>query len=827
VTIEVAKLLADRAEDVCRYLLPNGHRKGREWKAGSVDGEAGDSLGVVLAGDKAGVWADFAAGESGDLIGLWQQTRRVDVATAFREAEDWLGIEPRTNGHARPRVAIPAPSHVHPQLGAPSRTWAYTDAYGGILGYVNRYDPPGSRKELRPQTFRDGAWTWKGFDEPRPLYGLERLAARPDAPVLVVEGEKAADAAQELLPGMVAVTWSGGAQAIGKADLAPLRGRVLKLWPDADAPGIEAMRKLAERLDQPCRIIDVEGMSEAWDAADALADGWDSARVQAWAKPRMTEWFPEPKQELEIEVPHETIDLVSAYAPDMIEEHPEPTNLFDKAPLPKLEPRMLPPSLSNFIFDQSQIIGSDPCILAISALVACAAVTSDSLKLQPKQFETGWKECARLWGAFVGDPSVKKTPPLNRATSHLRRLDLQFAEAGEEAVRRYKIAKRVYDAQEKRYIDASAKNQHPQPLPDPPERPAIRRLIVQDATIEAVADVLSDNPQGVLVLFDELSGFFGSMDAYRAQEGKDRSFWLESYNGGPRRIDRIRREARSVPNLSTCILGGIQPAAIRDKAKGMVEDGLLQRFMIVVAESGDAVGEDRRQDIEAAATYRAILDWLSTCEGDPEHPLEFDAGAREVLRRIELQLHEFTRLDRLPMRMRYQLGKWSGLFCRLCLTYHAIACAALGEPVNGQINTFTAERVESLLFEFLFWHLKHFYEDILGDSTGEIDLMHKVARWLIAAAPARFTNWHIAKGVSAWRNAGWTTRRAIMDRLDVCGWVEQAPRGRGSTNLAWNLNPRVHESFGHLAEAEQKRREQAREAIMGSADDKREQAEYE
>jgi len=675
---------------------------------------------------------------------------------------------------------------------------------------------------------------------------LDELARRPDAPVLVVhipadiDGTAQLAAAERLYSGMVVMPLHG---AMAHAEA--IRGRDVVLWPWRGLSSEYALlRGLARGMKAQAsrfRVV-APDLDDARGPADL--NGHDPV---AWAKSVLiepathelaelnAEWFgdggpletePEDLREEDM-VPRGTVELVSAYAPAMIEEHPEPTNLFDKAPLPKLEPRMLPPSLSNFIFDQSQIIGSDPCILAISALVACAAVTSDSLKLQPKQFETGWKECARLWGAFVGDPSVKKTPPLNRATSHLRRLDLQFAEAGEEAVRRYKIAKRVYDAQEKRYIDASAKNQHPQPLPDPPERPAIRRLIVQDATIEAVADVLSDNPQGVLVLFDELSGFFGSMDAYRAQEGKDRSFWLESYNGGPRRIDRIRREARSVPNLSTCILGGIQPAAIRDKAKGMVEDGLLQRFMIVVAESGDAVGEDRRQDIEAAATYRAILDWLSTCEGDPEHPLEFDAGAREVLRRIELQLHEFTRLDRLPMRMRYQLGKWSGLFCRLCLTYHAIACAALGEPVNGQINTFTAERVESLLFEFLFWHLKHFYEDILGDSTGEIDLMHKVARWLIAAAPARFTNWHIAKGVSAWRNAGWTTRRAIMDRLDVCGWVEQAPRGRGSTNLAWNLNPRVHESFGHLAEAEQKRREQAREAIMGSADDKREQAEYE
>ena len=47
---------------------------------------------------------------------------------------------------------------------------------------------------------------------PRPLYGLERLAARPEVRVIITEGEKAADAAGALLPGWVAVTSPGGAR---------------------------------------------------------------------------------------------------------------------------------------------------------------------------------------------------------------------------------------------------------------------------------------------------------------------------------------------------------------------------------------------------------------------------------------------------------------------------------------------------------------------------------------------------------------------------------------------------------------------------------------
>src|SRR5262245_36034392 len=60
---EIARRLADRIDTLAVELLPVGHREGREWRAGSVGGEAGFSLGVHLVGNKRGVWSDFATGE--------------------------------------------------------------------------------------------------------------------------------------------------------------------------------------------------------------------------------------------------------------------------------------------------------------------------------------------------------------------------------------------------------------------------------------------------------------------------------------------------------------------------------------------------------------------------------------------------------------------------------------------------------------------------------------------------------------------------------------------------------------------------------------------
>ncbi len=89
---EVAKLLAAQVDGVVRELLPKGKRVGHEWRCGGVDGEPGESMGVHLSGEKAGVWADFQSGESGDLIGLWMAVRRCDLREACRDAMAYLGI---------------------------------------------------------------------------------------------------------------------------------------------------------------------------------------------------------------------------------------------------------------------------------------------------------------------------------------------------------------------------------------------------------------------------------------------------------------------------------------------------------------------------------------------------------------------------------------------------------------------------------------------------------------------------------------------------------------------------------------------------------------
>jgi twinkle protein len=89
---EIARSLAQHAEEIARYLLPEGKKVGNEWKVGNVSGESGKSLGVRLTGEKAGIWCDFATGNSGDLLNLWTQSRNLTNYEAMKEATCYLGV---------------------------------------------------------------------------------------------------------------------------------------------------------------------------------------------------------------------------------------------------------------------------------------------------------------------------------------------------------------------------------------------------------------------------------------------------------------------------------------------------------------------------------------------------------------------------------------------------------------------------------------------------------------------------------------------------------------------------------------------------------------
>jgi putative DNA primase/helicase len=193
------------------------------------------------------------------------------------------------------RALVPVPANApkppdHYQRGKPTTIYAYREASGRLLGYICRFDPADGDKLLLPLTYCASGkgkleWRWQSWTAPRPLFGLDRLAKKPLAPVIVCEGEKAATAAEALLPDHVAVTSPNGSLAAAKADWTALAGRRVILWPDADEPGAkyadELVKLLAPIAASIMRVMPPEDVAAGWDAADAVSEGWDEARARA------------------------------------------------------------------------------------------------------------------------------------------------------------------------------------------------------------------------------------------------------------------------------------------------------------------------------------------------------------------------------------------------------------------------------------------------------------------------------------------------------------------------------------------------------------------
>lgn len=282
---------------LCEEWLPNGHKEGGEYKVGSLAGEAGRSLSINL---KSGVWADFSSGDKGgDPISLFAAIRNISQGDSARELSARLGIEEsekKTKPDKKEWQPItvsdgaPAPTFAHYKNGNPTKTWEYKDIQGRTIGHICRFDSADGGKCILPLTYcqaADGsrAWRWVSFPKPRPLYGLELLGDKPTAGVLIVEGEKTADAARGICSGLV-VTWAGGCKAVKYADWQPLKGRKVIIWPDRDKPGIEAAKTIARELDgvaAKVRIITPpQGDFDGWDLADAVAEGWDAQTLTDW-----------------------------------------------------------------------------------------------------------------------------------------------------------------------------------------------------------------------------------------------------------------------------------------------------------------------------------------------------------------------------------------------------------------------------------------------------------------------------------------------------------------------------------------------------------------
>lgn len=233
--------------------------------------------------------------------------------------------------------------------------------------------------------------------------------------------------------------------------------------------------------------------------------------------------------------------------------------------------------------------------------VAAGTIIGRKVAIRPSQYDD-FTIVPNLWGGVVARPGLMKTSIINESMSPIHQL-------AEKRRKEYEIKRSEADAEETRiiaHIEAvkadmkkEAKNDNSITKINSLKEKLIelnkdleqnkiteQRYLTQDATVEKIGELLRDNPNGILILRDELAGWLRNMDK-QGREG-DREFYLEGWNGtGSYTVDRIGRGTIHVPSMTLSVFGGIQPGKLRKYIKGAIEgdagaDGLLQRIQILV-----------------------------------------------------------------------------------------------------------------------------------------------------------------------------------------------------------------------------------------------------
>lgn len=458
---------------------------------------------------------------------------------------------------------------------------------------------------------------------------------------------------------------------------------------------------------------------------------------------------------------------------------------------------LIPPAIADYSADQGELIGADSAAMVLFCLGVAGACIDDRLKIQVKRHDPTWTESARLWCGVIGDPSVKKSPLLGKALAPAFAIDSEWRQETNKAMAEWRKA-----------CENTPKDE------DEPPMPIGKRLLLNDATVEKVGDILSKcEPRGMLSYQDELSGWLASMDAYKGGAGgKDKGAWLEAFNGGAKFFDRISRGELYIENWSVSVLGGIQPSVIQTYAQTTNHDGMLQRFILLYAQQPKELGQDRHPQPFAKLNYSELIKHLAMLEPSA-NPVKLSEPAHKHREALERKVHALVCNHPNP-HLTAALGKWSGLYARLLLVWHC--CDSHDKqkyPTGYEVTGETAEKVAVFMWRVLLPHLLKFYGAIDPFEDSSQDL----ARLILAKGWQRFTvkrdfnqQWKASRKMKPWEI------EQVLERLEGFNWITPDPlalRNANGTPTAYTVNPEVHTLHAEQAQAERYRRQEIAAAL--------------
>jgi putative DNA primase/helicase len=497
------------------------------------------------------------------------------------------------------------------------------------------------------------------------------------------------------------------------------------------------------------------------------------------------------------------------------DEWPTPEPLAESLPpvLP-FDERLLPEAFRPLVADVTERMQVPMDYPAVAIALCLSGVVNRRAVVQPKALDSSWLVVPNLWGGIIAPPGFMKSPVISAITRPLTQIQAEWRREHETELAEYASAKEEFELRravwKEQYKAASKKGRSAPDRPgEEPEEPTLRRLIVNDATFEALHQTMNENPAGLLVIRDELVGWWSQLD--RAGREGERAFCLQAWNGDTgHTIDRIGRGTIHVEHCCMSMLGGIQPGRLRPYLvdaleDGPTNDGLIQRFQLLVWPDTAAEWRyiDRSPDASSELRAETVLRRLAEIDPEDAPRFRFAADAQELFVEWLFELEIKVRGEDLHPALVSHLSKYRKLMPALALLFELADSATTGfagfeggsPGERREISLAQAQRAAAWC-EYLESHARRVYSCVVTPQL-------RAARELAEKIRARKLG---ADGSFSCREVylkGWSgldspdAVKLAAEVLEDAGWVrnlagESGPLG-GRPSQRYEVNPRVWE----------------------------------
>jgi hypothetical protein len=347
---------------------------------------------------------------------------------------------------------------------------------------------------------------------------------------------------------------------------------------------------------------------------------------------------------------------------------------------------LLPEDLREYVRDAAERTQCPPDFIGVALVIAVSAVVGRKFTIHPKQHDD-WEVVPNQWGVVIGRPSAMKSPALKHALRPLYALESRERKQYSLAETDHKAASELLEMERnagkikaKKLLvsgDKTAALVELNSLSSNIQAPVQRRYIVNDSSVEKLGELFNENPNGLLLVRDELGGWLATI---QSEDGSvARAFYLECFDGnGSFTYDRIGRGTIFIESCCLSLIGGIQPSRIaslvRAAISGELDDGLIQRLQLTVYP--DDVREwrlvDRWPNKAADERVEWLIEQLDQLPSEPRSILRFSKEAQEIFNAWYTRHMQLSRSEHLHPALQSHFLKMPKTIAGLALLFELI-----------------------------------------------------------------------------------------------------------------------------------------------------------